>query len=74
MRPTKKEAWAQALKGYVGIVEVRIEEAHKLLNDAGEAWTNMEDVDHLVKIWEQLQATQHQLDSLIGTLKDLPPI
>jgi hypothetical protein len=47
---TEREAWAQALKGYVGIVEVRIEEAHKLINDAGEAWTNMEDIDDLVKV------------------------
>lgn len=70
----EKEARSQALKGYASIVEVCIEEAQKLLNNAGEAWTNMEDIDDLVKIWQQLQETQHQVDALSGTLKDLPPI
>ena len=50
MPPIEKEARAQALKGYAGIVEAHIEEAQKLLNDAGEAWTHMEDIDNLVKI------------------------
>jgi hypothetical protein len=70
----EKEARAQALKGYASIVEVRIEEAQKLINNAREEWTNMEDIDDLVKIQEQLQATQHQVDALTDTLKDLPPI
>ena len=39
--PAEKEARAQALKGYASIVEVYIEEAQELLNDVGEAWTNM---------------------------------
>ena len=52
----EKEARTQELKGYARIVEVRIEEAQKLTNDVGEAWTNMEDINDLVKIREQLQA------------------
>ena len=70
----EKEARAQALKDYAGKVEVCIEEAHKLINDAGEAWTNMEDIDDLVKVQAQLQAMQHEVDALTNTLKDLPPI
>ena len=72
--PTVKEAWAQELKFYAGIVEVRIEEAQKLINDAGEAWTNMEDIGDLVKVRVQLQAMQHEVDSLNDTLKDLQRI
>ena len=52
MPPAENETWAQELKGYVGIVQARIEEAHKLLNDVGEAWMNMEDINDLVKIRE----------------------
>lgn len=70
----EKEAQTQALRSYAGIVEVHIKEAQKLINDAGEAWMHMEDIDDLVKVWEQLQATQHKVDALTDTLKDLPPI
>lgn len=34
----------------------------------------MEDIDDLVKVQAQLQATQCEVDALIDTLKDLPPI
>lgn len=54
MPRTKKEARAQAIKGHAGTVEAHIEEDQKLLNDAVEAWTNMEDIDDLVKIRNQL--------------------
>lgn len=74
MPPVEKEARAQALKGYAGIVEARIEEVQKLINDASEAWKNMEDIDGLVQVWEKLQATPHEVDSLTGTMKDLQPI
>lgn len=72
--PMEKEARTQELKGYAGMVEVRIEEAQKLINDASEAWTNMEDIDGLVKVWQQLQTTQREVDALTGTMKDLLPI
>ena len=52
--PAKREARTQELKGYADMVEVHIEEAQKLINDASETWTNMEDIDGLVKVWEQL--------------------
>ena len=37
-------------KGYADMVEVRIEEAHQLINDVSEAWTNMEDIDGLIDV------------------------
>ena len=46
--PIEKEAQTQVLKDYAGKVEVHIEEAQKLINDAGEACTNMEDIEGLV--------------------------
>lgn len=58
MSPVEKEAQTHELKGYVGMVEFHIEEAQKLINDASEAWTNMEDIEGLVKVREQLQTTQ----------------
>ena len=71
---TEKEVQAQALKGYVGIVEVHIKEAHKLINDVGEAWINMEDIDNLVNVRAQLQAMQREVDTFTNILEDLQPI
>ena len=70
----EKEAWTQQQKGYADMVEVRIEEAQKLIDDATQAWTNMEDIEGLIKVWEQLQKTQCEVDAFIGTMKDLLPI
>ena len=57
MSPTEREARMQELKGYADMVEVRIEEDQKLINDASKAWKTMEDIDGLVEVWDQLQKT-----------------
>lgn len=42
-----------------------------MLNDASQAWTNMEDIDGLIEVREALQKTQRELDALTDTMKDL---
>ena len=45
-----------------------------MLNEASQAWTNMEDIDGLVEVREAMQKTQRELDTLTSTMKDLLPI
>ena len=50
----EREARAQELRGYVEILEPRFAEAQQLLNDASQTWTDMEEIDGLVKFREAL--------------------
>ena len=45
-----------------------------MIDDASQAWTNMEEIEGLIKVQEQLQMTQREVDALTGTMKDLLPI
>ena len=49
-------------------------EAQQLLNDASQAWTNMEDIDGLVEVRAALQKMQREIDTLTGAMRDLLPI
>lgn len=68
---TIREAWVQDLRGYAEMVETHIAEAQQLLNDASQAWTNMDDINGLVEVRAALQKMQREIDGLIGTMKDL---
>ena len=51
-----------------------VAEAQQFLNDASQAWTNMEDIDGLVEVRAALQKMQQDIDALTGMMKDLLPI
>jgi hypothetical protein len=55
MPPAVREVRVQELRCYVEMVETRVAEAQQLLNEASQAWTNMEDINGLVEVRKSLQ-------------------
>lgn len=72
--PAERQARTQELRVYANMVEVRIEEAQQLINDASQAWTNTEDIDGLDEVRAALQKKQREVDALTDMMKDLLPI
>ena len=74
MPPKEREARVAELQGYADTIETRLAETQKLLNEATEMWTTMEDIDGLIEVRETLQKNQKELDELTAIMKDLIPL
>ena len=72
--PEGCEAQAVELHGYATTIETCLAETHKLLDEATDTWTTIEDIDGLIEVGEALQKNQKELDELMATMKDLVSI
>lgn len=67
----EREAQVAYLKGCAATIETHSAETSKLLDEATETWTTMEEIDGLIKVCASLQKNQKELDELTVTMKDL---
>ena len=74
MPPEQHEARIAKLKNALATIALRLEDGHKLLDDATETWTLMEEIVDLVAVYEQVKETQQHLEEVKTTMKDRPPL
>lgn len=55
----------------MNVITQRIEEDHKLLDDASTSWQSMDEIDDLVIVHDEIQETQKEVDTIFVSIKAL---
>ena len=70
--PTEeRKAWAANLKACVATIDTFPIETQKLLDEATQMWTTMEEIHDLIEVRISLQKNQQKFNELTVTMKDL---